>query len=124
VREHLQPSAAPWTPRKPLRWDEVERPELGEALVAAVLSQEAGSVGVTTGLVGAGGFGKTTLARMVAHDLRVRAEFGGGVVWVTVGEDASGPNLAGKLSSRARLFDPGVPEVTDPQAAGGVLGRA
>ena len=37
---------------------------------------------------------------------------------------AAGPDLAAKLVSAARLFDPGVPEVTDPQAAGGVLGRA
>ena len=92
--------------------------------MAAVLSPDAGAVGVTTGLVGAGGFGKTTLARMVAHDPRVRAEFAGGVVWVTVGEDAAGPDLAAKLVSAARLFDPGAAEVTDPLAAGGVLGRA
>ena len=108
----------------PLRGDEVARPEQAEALVAAVLAQDAGAVGVTTGLVGAGGFGKTTLARMVAHDPRVRAEFAGGVVWVTVGEDAAGPDLAAKLVSAARLFDPTAAEVTDPLAAGGVLGRA
>ena len=64
------------------------------------------AVGVTTGLVGAGGFGKTTLARMVAHDPRVRGEFGDGVVWVTVGEDAGALDLAAKLVSAARLFDP------------------
>jgi hypothetical protein len=107
----------------PLRGDEVARPELAEPLVSAVLSQDAGAVGVTTGLVGAGGFGKTTLARMVAHDPRVRAAFGGGVVWVTVGEDTHGPDLAAKLASAARLFDPGAPAVTDPQAAGAVLWR-
>ena len=84
----------------PLRGDEVARPELAEALVAAVLAPDAGAVGVTTGLVGAGGFGKTTLARMVAHDPRVRAAFAGGVVWVTVGEDAAGPDLAAASSSR------------------------
>ena len=108
----------------PLRGDEVGRPEPTEALVAAVLAADADAVGVTTGLVGAGGFGKTTLARMVAHDPRVRTEFPGGTVWVTVGEDAAGPDLAHKLVSAARLFDPAAPEVTDPIAAGGVLGRA
>ena len=108
----------------PLRGDEVARPELAEALVAAVLAQDAGAVGVTTGLVGAGGFGKTTLARVVAHDPRVRAAFSDGVVWVTVGEDAGALDLAAKLVSAARLFDPTAAEVTDPQAAGAVLGRA
>jgi WD40 repeat protein len=107
----------------PLRGDEVARPELAEALVAAVLAPDASTVGVTTGLVGAGGFGKTTLARMVAHDPRVRVEFAGGVVWVTIVEDAAGPDLAAKLISAARLFDGDAPEVTDPIAAGGVLGR-
>lgn len=90
---------------------------------AAVLSDEAAAVGVTTGLVGAGGFGKTTSARMVAHDPRVRQEFRDGVVWVTVGEDTSGPDLAMKLGSAARLFDASAPEVTDPVGAGAVLGR-
>ena len=91
--------------------------------MAAVLAPDADNVGVTTGLVGAGGFGKTTLARMLAHDPRVRAEFSGGVVWVTVGEDAGALDLAAKLVSAARLFDPTAAEVTDPQAAGAVLGR-
>ena len=39
-----------------------------------------GAVGLTTGLVGAVGFGKSTLARMVAHDPRVRGAFGGGMI--------------------------------------------
>ena len=108
----------------PLRGDEVARTELAEALVSAVLSPGASAVGVTTSLVGAGGFGKTTLARMVAHDPRVHEEFAGGVVWVTVGEDTSGPDLAAKLVSTARLFDRDTPEMTDPMAAGAVLGRA
>ena len=116
------------TPARPiwsvprLRGDEVARPDLVEALVAAVLSADT-AVGVTTGLVGAGGFGKTTLARMVAHDPRVRREFPDGAIWVTVGEDASGPDLAMKLVSAARLFDGGAPVVTDPLGAGAVLGR-
>ncbi|MCY1145015.1 DUF4062 domain-containing protein [Actinoplanes sp. Pm04-4] len=106
----------------PLRGTEVPRPSLADALVAAVLAPGASSVGVTTGLVGAGGFGKTTVARMVAH--RVREYFSGGVVWVTVGEDVEGPELAATITSMARLFDAAAPEVTDPLAAGAALGRA
>ncbi|WP_246122065.1 NB-ARC domain-containing protein [Pseudonocardia cypriaca] len=78
---------------------------------------------MTTGLVGAGGFGKTTLARLVAHDPSVRQHFTGGVVWVTVGQDSAGPDLAGLITSTARLFDRGVPDLTDPLAAGTELGR-
>jgi hypothetical protein len=39
-----------------LRGDEVERAEVAKALVAALLAPGAGAVGVTTGLVGAGGY--------------------------------------------------------------------
>ena len=46
-----------------------------------------------------------------------------GVVWMPVGEDVEGPELAAKVVSAARLFDPAAAEVTDPVAAGGVLGR-
>ncbi|GIF17833.1 WD40 repeat protein [Actinoplanes tereljensis] len=108
----------------PLRGTEVARPALTAALIEAVLAPDAALVGVTTGLVGAGGFGKTTLARMVAHDPAVRAAFPDGTAWVTVGEDAHGPELAASITSAARLFDPSAPEVTDPLAAGAILDRA
>ena len=102
-----EPVAGPVWSVPPLRGDEVARPELAEALVAAVLAPDASAVGVTTGLVGAGGFGKTTLARMVAHDPRVRAEFAGGVVWVTVGEDAGGPGPGGQAGVGGAVVRPG-----------------
>ncbi|MGI9000835.1 MAG: NB-ARC domain-containing protein [Pseudonocardia sp.] len=107
----------------PLRGDEVARPELSDAVVEAVLAPDATTVGVTTGLVGAGGFGKTTLARIVAHDPRIRSGFPAGVVWVTVGADTTGPDLAATITSAARLFDRDVPDLTDPLAAGAELGR-
>jgi hypothetical protein len=60
---------------------------------------------------------------MVAHDPRVRGAFRDGAVWVAVGEDTAGPDLAAAITSAARLFDAGVPELTDPLAAGAALGR-
>ena len=116
------PEAGPVWSMPSLRGDEVGRHELAETLIAALLSPDAGSVAVTTGLVGAGGFGKTTLARMVVHDRRVREHFTNGV-WVTLGEDADGPELAMKVISAARLFDPAAPEMTEPLSAGTILGR-
>ncbi|GIF17834.1 hypothetical protein Ate02nite_05640 [Paractinoplanes tereljensis] len=107
-----------------LHGNEVARPALAAAVTEAVLAADAGLVGVTTGLVGAGGFGKTTLARMVAHDPAVRAAFPDGVAWLTVGEDAAGPALAAAITSVAKLFDPAAPEVTDPLTAGTILDRA
>jgi Domain of unknown function (DUF4062) len=65
----------------PLRGDEVARPGLMEELVAAVTRPGAGTVGMTTGLWGAGGFGNTTLH--LRHTYRVAsaaAWLRGGVV--------------------------------------------
>jgi hypothetical protein len=45
------------------------------------------------------------------------------VVWVTVGDDAAGPDLAAVIISTARLFGPVAPEATEPLAAGASLGR-
>ena len=68
----------------------VNRPAELEAVVTAVTSTQGGTVGITTGLYGAGGFGKTTLAQMVCADRRVRRRFGGRVYLVTVGRDVRG----------------------------------
>jgi hypothetical protein len=106
-----------------LRGDEVARPGLMEDLVAAVTGPGAGEVGMTTGLWGAGGFGKTTMARLLVHRQDVREQFPGGVVWVTVGEKAAGPELADKVTNVVGLLSGGRPGLTDPLAAGAELGR-
>jgi hypothetical protein len=69
----------------------VERPaELG-AVVKALVRGRTGTVGITTGLYGAGGFGKTTLARAACADRRVRKRFKGRAFLVPVGRDLRGP---------------------------------
>ena len=42
---------------------------------------------ITTALIGAGGFGKTTLAKAVCHDERIKEAFDDGILWVTLSED-------------------------------------
>ena len=108
----------------PLRGDEVARPGLMEELVTAVTRPGAGAVGMTTALWGAGGFGKTTMARLLVHRQEVREQFPDGVVWVTVGEDAAGPELAEKVTNVVCLLGSDRPALTDPVAAGAELGRA
>jgi predicted ATPase len=51
-------------------------------------------VAITAALAGAGGFGKTTLAKAICHDEQVQAAFDG-VLWVEVGQEPG--NLIGKL---------------------------
>jgi len=108
----------------PLRGDEVARPGLMEQLMAAVMRAGVGAVGMTTGLWGAGGFGKTTMVRMLVHRQEVREEFPDGVVWVTIGEDVAGPELAEKITNVVGLVRGDRPPLTDPLAAGAELGRA
>jgi WD40 repeat protein len=107
----------------PPRGDEVRRPRLTDALIEAVLRPDAGTVGVTTAVVGAGGFGKSTLARMVAHDPRIVHAFPDGRLWVSLGADAVGADLAAAIVSVGRLVDPGIPQLSDPLAAGARLGQ-
>jgi hypothetical protein len=66
---------APWV---------VTRAETVQAVEAVLSAGAGGAVGIT-GLYGAGGFGKSTVARMVCADARVRDRFGDRVHWVTVG---------------------------------------
>jgi WD40 repeat protein len=106
----------------PLRGDEVARPGLMEDLIAAVTRPVASAV-VTTGLWGPGGFGKTTMARMLVHRQDVQEQFSDGMVWVTLGEDTVGPALAEKVTNVVWLLSGDRPPLTDPLAAGAELGR-
>jgi WD40 repeat protein len=101
----------------------VGRPTELTAVVRALVSGQAGTVGITTGLYGAGGFGKTTLAQMVCADRRVRRRFGGRIYVVTVGRDVRGPTaVAAKVNEVIKfVFDENV-TFTDPQLAGRRLG--
>jgi WD40 repeat protein len=101
----------------------VDRPaELAE-VVRALVHAEAGTVGITTGLYGAGGFGKTTLARMVCADRRVRRWFGSRVYLVTVGRDVRGSDdIALKVNDVIKLMTGEDASFTDPQLAGLHLG--
>jgi hypothetical protein len=106
-----------------LRGDEVARPGLMENLLAAVTWPGVSAVGMTTGLWGAGGFGKTTMARLLVHRQDVREQFPDGVAWVTLGEDAMGPELAEKVTNVVGLLSGVRPGLMDPLAAGAELGR-
>ena len=101
----------------------VDRPEKVEQVVAALLRGRGGTVGITTGLYGAGGFGKTTLALMVSADRRVRQRFDGGVYLVTVGRDLRGAAaVAAKVNDVIKLVAGEEATFTDPELAGRRLG--
>ena len=102
----------------------VDRGELAE-VVSALTAAGSGAVALTTGLVGAGGFGKTTLAAKACQDRKVRRLFRGGIVWITVGRDTDGPGLAARISEVIATADgDSGPAFTRPEQAGQALARA
>jgi NB-ARC domain len=101
----------------------VDRPAELAPVVAALAGGRAGTVGITTGLHGAGGFGKTTLALMVCADRRVRRRFRGQVYWVTVGRDVRGAAaIAAKVNDVIKLIGAVDAAFADPELAGRRLG--
>jgi WD40 repeat protein len=91
---------------RPERWV-VGRPgEVGQ-VVAALRDRSVRTVGGTTAVLGAGGFGKTTIAKMVRANPRVLREFRGRVYWVSVGRDVGKPGLALLVNGLIERIDPG-----------------
>ncbi|MBV9013994.1 MAG: hypothetical protein JO272_18460, partial [Pseudonocardiales bacterium] len=101
----------------------VERPELGDRLVAALTSSGPSEVGLTTTLQGAGGFGKTTLANWVCHHPEIDRRYPGGLLWATVGQEVHGADLAERINDLAFVLSGRRPAISDPDAAGAELGR-
>jgi WD40 repeat protein len=89
------------TPRVPfmvedLPEDFVERPGEFDRLIALLLNHEREEpVAITAALRGAGGFGKTTLAKALCHDERIQDAFDDGILWVTLGENPG--DLTGRV---------------------------
>jgi WD40 repeat protein len=101
----------------------VDRPAEAGQVVTALMAGGGRPVGITTGLHGAGGFGKTTLARMVCADRRVRHRFRGGIFLVTVGRDVRGAAaVAAKVNEMIKAVAGEAATFTDPDLAGTRLG--
>ena len=99
----------------------VDRPaEVGQ--IVAALRRRGGTVGITTAVQGAGGFGKTTVAKIVRADRRVLRRYGRRVYWVTVGRDAGTQALTGLVNGLIAQLDPGrAVTFTDARQAGEYL---
>src|SRR3954469_2330887 len=96
----------------------VRRPREVDAVVAAVCRRGGPMVAVSTALPGAGGFGKTTVARLARTDRRVLRRFGDRVHWVTFSRDVrSGTAIAQRINEVLRQLGSDR-TFTDPRAAG------
>jgi WD40 repeat protein len=85
----------------------VDRPAEVDQIVVALRRRRGGTVGITTAVHGAGGFGKTTVAKMVRADRRVLSRFRGRVYWVTLGRDVGKQALAGLVNGLIGQVEPG-----------------
>jgi len=82
----------------------VRRPEDIDRAVRGLIDDKNDAVAMTTALNGAGGYGKTTLAKAIARDVRIVGAFDDGILWVTLGEkllELSGDTLTKALIDRA-----------------------
>ncbi len=67
--------------------DFVERPGEFRQLREKLLDEKREEpIAITAALRGAGGYGKTTMARALCHDERIEEAFDDGILWVTLGE--------------------------------------
>jgi WD40 repeat protein len=104
-------------PERPEPWAVRRHPEVG-AVVAELCRRGGPMVAVTTALPGAGGFGKTTVARLARTDRRVLRRFGDRVHWLTLSRDIrSGTAIAEKINELIRWLGSDR-TFTDPQEAG------
>jgi hypothetical protein len=67
-------------------------------------------IAVTAALRGAGGYGKTTLARALCHNEAIQEAFDDGILWVTLGENPG--NLIGRVQDLIQTLDETQPKFT------------
>jgi len=108
-------------PRVPFMVDDklddfVERPEEFNQLLALLLDPKREEpIAITAALRGAGGYGKTTLAKALCHDERIQNAFDDGILWVTLGENPG--DLTGRVEDLIYTLSGERPGFSSVQAA-------
>ncbi|MCZ7422961.1 NB-ARC domain-containing protein [Verrucosispora sp. WMMA2121] len=101
----------------------VDRPDLGRVLLDLLTAPVSSEVGLTTQMQGAGGFGKTQMATWASHQPEVAGRYPGGLLWVTLGQEVHGADLAARINDLVFVLSGQRPAVGDPDAAGAEMGR-
>src|SRR3954451_15046011 len=84
--------------------------------------QASHSVGITTALRGAGGFGKTALAQAICFDERIRRHYQDGILWTTMGDNLEPESRLSRILDLIRWWtDKEPPGFKDLEAAGAKL---
>jgi len=94
----------------------VQRPNEFDQLVKLLLDQNREEpVAITAALRGAGGYGKTTIAKALCHDERIQEAFDDGILWVTLGENPG--NLIGRVEELIQMLSSERPGFTNLEPA-------
>jgi WD40 repeat protein len=102
--------------------DLVARPKEFNKLKKDLLDAKGDAVAISAALKGAGGYGKTTLAKALAHDPDIQDAYFDGVLWVELGESPG--NLLSILSDLVEILTGDRPGVETIHAAAAKLGEA
>jgi hypothetical protein len=111
LRTPYERRRVPFPETEKLPSDFVPRPDVFKPLVRALVDERHGAVGISAALRGAGGYGKTTIARAIIYDVRVRGAFDDGILWITLGEQPE--SLLSKLQDVYGQADRQVMSVSD-----------
>jgi WD40 repeat protein len=95
----------------------IRRPEIVDRVLSALAAPVDPMASRLIALVGAGGFGKTTIAQEIGRLPQVRRQFPGGLLWITIG-NASGPDLASRIGFLAEQLGAERLAESDPHQAG------
>ena len=101
----------------------VDRSTLVAEVLQLLTTGTNATIGLTTALHGAGGFGKTTLAVMVCRHEEVSQRFPGGLLWVTLGEHRRGADIAASINDLCEQLTGRRPSLVDSEQAGHRLGQ-
>ena len=102
--------------------DFVQRAVEFDALKRDLLDAKGDAVAITAALRGAGGYGKTTLAKKLAHDPDIQDAYFDGILWVELGEKPE--NLLSIISDLITRLIGEPPGLQTINAAASALGEA
>jgi len=102
--------------------DFVQRPHEFGALKEKLVGAKGNAVAITAALPGAGGYGKTTLAKALAHDLDIGVAYPDGILWVELGEKPQ--NLLSIVVDLIEILSGERPGLENLNAAAAKLGEA
>jgi hypothetical protein len=108
--------------RPPVLW--VERPELTDRVDRLLGRVDPEAPGLTVGVVGPSGSGRTALLRELCSRRDVRQRYPGGVLWLALGPETVGPALAARLDDVVEAVTGERLGSSDPAEASALLGGA